>query len=43
MLFRICFSIENWLAADARNVAVVHCMVRAPARRPAVGGALARC
>lgn len=27
LLFKICTSIENWLAADTANVAVVHCMV----------------
>ena len=27
MLFRICLSIENWLLADAANVAAIHCMV----------------
>jgi hypothetical protein len=26
MLFKICTSIENWLAADPENVAVVHCL-----------------
>jgi tensin len=25
-LFKLCMSIESWLAADARNVAVVHCV-----------------
>ena len=26
LLFKICSSMENWLEADARNVAVVHCL-----------------
>ena len=28
LLFKICTSIENWLAADPENVAVIYCMVR---------------
>jgi len=30
LLFKLVTSIENWLAADPANVAVVHCMVRVP-------------
>ena len=29
LLFKICTSIENWLAADPENVAVIYCMVGA--------------
>jgi hypothetical protein len=27
LLFKICTSIENWLAADSQNIAVIFCMV----------------
>jgi hypothetical protein len=32
LLFSILLSIEDWLEADARNVVVLHCLVRTPRR-----------